>query len=127
MSQIPEVDFDGRIDIDPRIVILYAASHGYAANTSDPEDAVKRIRTMLLRTHSRLHRLMMHVDRDRWQPITEDLLLERVRRSFTKRYSQRPSPRFSATDYMMCTMPGNDGHLYAAVPRGGTFVWRRRD
>ncbi len=49
-----QVDMAGRVDIDPRIVVLYAASHGYAAGTSGPEDAVKRIRTMLLRTHSQL-------------------------------------------------------------------------
>ena len=116
-----QVDWLGSVKIDPQIVILYVASFGHPANIHNTVDAVACIRKTLERNPKLLQSLMTLSYG--YPPITDDLMLQRIRLSKTKRYANRPSPRFSAADYPNRTLIGNDGNTYISLPSGVTFRW----
>lgn len=58
-----------------------------------------------------------------WNPISENDLEEIIQKSLTKKYMERPSPKFPAGKLCGVTLKGNDGNMYISVKSGSFCVW----
>ena len=109
-----QVDMFGRVELDPNLIIKYVSERG----VPKAKDPVKHIRDTL-EADPQLIQSLFTADVKKWPAITDDLLKARLRTAKTKKYSERPSPCFSAADYCHVKMRGNDGNMYVSTVTNG--------
>ena len=123
-SPYTQVDFYGRVAIDPNIVIYCMADMAVKEINGTVENAVRIIRDFLEMDITRLMKYKRAV-KD-CQPITEKLLIERIIISQTPKYLERDLPMFSAQDYRLLAMKGNDGNIYRSmeINDSNRYAWK---
>jgi hypothetical protein len=114
-----QVDANGRVEIDPRLIIKYVSEYGVPRLVKDPIATVRVLFESGTPQMIQLLKSLWTHEVKQWQPMSESELVKRIRAAQSKKYSQRPSPCFSAADYCRSKMRGNDGQMYVSTPTNG--------
>ena len=110
--------------VDPRTILNYFSKLGHIKQTT-AKKAIEAARDELTTTHTTWESQLSHESK-KWPPVSEEKLEKMVAKALTKKYKERNSPMFSASDLCGSTMYGQHtkfNKTYKSVKRGKSCVW----
>ena len=108
---------------DPRNILHYLSEKGIRKK-SNPKDIIKVAR-LWLDDDDYMLGVELWKDSKKWPIITEEELEKLISKAMTKKYMERDSPMFSASNLCGVVMKGNDKTFYKSVEQGKSCVWKK--
>jgi hypothetical protein len=119
-----QVSFDGKVELQPSIILYHYAFLGYPKFTGSVKSYIKDMRNKLEKNNKLL---TTYKDQLKDYPaFTDDLLEELIEKSQTNKYKTRDSPAYTAKYFCNMIFKGNDGNDYIGVKTKNSCVWKKK-